>query len=135
MQQHNKMIDKIKYMIELHDLTTNSRKREQVYKRYYIYSELQKSKLNLCEIGKMVNRDHSSVIHGIKQHKYYHKCDKLYDDAIAPIKDYLYPPIELPKYSIFEDITNCHNTTDLKIIKERIENDQYREILPTFTDF
>jgi hypothetical protein len=124
------MIDKVQYMIELYDLTTNSRKRDLVYKRYYIYSELQKSKLNLCEIGKMVNRDHSSVIYGIKQHKYYHKCDKLYDDAIAEIKQYLYPleiPKELPKYSIFEDITNCHNTTDLKIIKDRMHNNQYIE--------
>jgi hypothetical protein len=124
------MIDKIKYMIELYDLTTNSRKRDLVYKRYYIYFELKKCNLSLEFIGKMVNRDHSSVIHGIKQHKYYHKCDKLYDDAIAEIKQYLYPleiPKELPKYSIFEDITNCHNTTDLKIIKDRMNNNQYIE--------
>jgi len=124
------MIEKIKYMIELHDLTTNSRKRDLVYKRYYIFSQLKKLKFNLSETARMLNRDHACVIYGLKQHKYYYKSDKLYDNAIAPIKDYLYPgeaPVELPKYSIFEDVMKCNNTTDLKIIKMRIENDQYIE--------
>jgi hypothetical protein len=78
----------------------------------------------------MLNKHHASVINGLKINKQFENCDKLYDDAIAPIKEYLYPqyaPVELPKYSIFEDVMNCNNTTDLKIIKQRIENNQYRE--------
>jgi hypothetical protein len=124
------MIDKVQYMIDLYNLTSNSRKRDLVYKRYYIYFELKKCNLSLEFIGNMVNRDHSSVIHGIKQHQYYYKCDKLYDDAIAEIREYLHPSKilkELPKYSIFEDIINCNNTTDLRIIKDRIANNQYIE--------
>ena len=132
------MIDKIKYMIELYNLTSSSRQRELVYKRDYIFSELFKLNFNLCEIGRMLNKHHASVINGLKINKQFENCDKLYDDAIAPIKDYLYPQyasVDLPKYSIYQDVINCNNTTDLKIIKQRIENDQYREILPTFTDF
>ncbi len=124
------MIDKIKYMIELYDLTTSCRDRDLIYKRAYIYSELQKIGMNLSEIGRLMDKHHATVINGLKVDKQFQSCDRIYDDAIAPIKDYLYPgeaPIELPKYSIFEDIINCNNTTDLRIIKERIANDQYLE--------
>jgi hypothetical protein len=129
------MIDKIKYMIELHNLISSSRKRDLVYKRYYLFSELYKLNINLTQIGRMLDKDHVTVMHGLKVNSQFQNYDKIYDDAIAPIKDYLYPPVQLPKYSIFEDVMNCNNTTDLRIIKERIENDQYRESLPTFPDF
>jgi hypothetical protein len=124
------MIEKIKYMIELYNLTSSSRQRDLVYKRDYIFSELFKLKFNLCEIGRMLEKHHATVLNGLKVDNLFQNSDKIYDDAIAPIKDYLYPsdrPVELPKYSIFEDVMKCNNTTDLKIIKMRIENDQYRE--------
>ena len=124
------MIEKIKYMIELHNLISTKRSRGIVYKRYYLFSELKKLGLNLSEIGRMLEKDHVTVMHGLNVDKQFQNCDKIYDDAIAPIKDYLYPsdrPIELPKYSIFEDVIKCNNTTDLRIIKERIANDQYLE--------
>jgi hypothetical protein len=75
----------------------------------------------------MLDKDHVTVMHGLKVNSQFQNYDKIYDDAIAPIKDYLYPPVELPKYSIFEDVLKCNNTTDLRIIKERIENNQYKE--------
>jgi hypothetical protein len=124
------MIEKIKYMIELHNLTTSCRNRDLIYKRAFIYSELQKIGMNLSEIGRLMDKHHATVINGLKVDSQFQNCDKIYDDIIAPIKDYLYPsdaPVELPKYSIFEDVIKCNNTTDLRIIKMRIENDQYRE--------
>jgi DNA-binding transcriptional MerR regulator len=124
------MIEKIKYMIELYNLTTSCRDRDLVYKRAYIYSELRKLGMNLSEIGRLMDKHHATIINGLKVDNQFQNCDKIYDDIIAPIKDYLYPgdaPIELPKYSIFEDVIKCNNTTDLRIIKERIANDQYLE--------
>jgi DNA-binding transcriptional MerR regulator len=124
------MIEKIKYMIDLYNLTTSCRDRDLVYKRAYIYSELRKLGMNLSEIGRLMDKHHATIINGLKVDNQFQNCDKIYDDIIAPIKHYLYPgeaPIELPKYSIFEDVMNCNNTTDLRIIKMRIENDQYRE--------
>jgi hypothetical protein len=124
------MIEKIKYMIELYDLTTSCRDRDLIYKRAFIYSELQKIGMNLSEIGRLMDKHHATVINGLKVDNQFQNCDRIYDDIIAPIKDYLYPgeaPIELPKYSIFEDVINCNNTTDLRIIKERIANNQYLE--------
>ena len=124
------MLKKIKYMIELHNLCDKGRQRELVYKRNYIYSELYKLNINLTQIGRMLDKDHVTVMHGLKVDKQFQNFDKIYNDIIAPIKDYLYPgeaPIELPKYSIFEDVIKCNNTTDLRIIKERIANNQYLE--------
>ena len=121
------MIDKIKYMIELHNLCDKGRNRELVYKRNYIYSELYKLNINLTQIGKMLDKDHVTVMHGLKVDKQFQNFDKIYNDIIAPIKEYLYPPNEIHKYSIFEDVIKCNNTTDLRIIKERIANNQYLE--------
>jgi hypothetical protein len=75
----------------------------------------------------MLDKDHVTVMHGLKVDKQFQNFDKIYDDAIAPIKEYLYPSGEIHKYSIFEDVIKCNNTTDLKIIKERIANNQYLE--------
>jgi hypothetical protein len=124
------MIEKIKYMIDLYNLTTSCRDRDLVYKRAYIYSELRKLGMNLSDIGRLLEKHHATIINGLKVDNQFQNCDKIYDDIIAPIKNYLYPsdaPVELPKYSIFDDVIKCNNTTDLRIIKMRIENDQYRE--------
>jgi hypothetical protein len=121
------MIDKIKYIINLYDLTTSCRDRNLIYKRAYIYSELRKLGYKLIDIGVMLDKNHATVLNGIKVDKQFQNSDRIYDDAIAHIKEYLYPPIGLPKYSIFEDVINCNNTTDLRIIKERITNNQYLE--------
>jgi len=124
------MIEKIKYMIELHKLCDSGRQRDLVYKRDYIFSELFKLNFNLCEIGRMLDKHHATVLNGLRVDSQFQNSDKIYDDIIAPIKDYLYPsdaPVELPKYSIFEDVIKCNNTTDLRIIKERITNNLYLE--------
>lgn len=121
------MLKKIKYMIELHNLCEKGRTRELVYKRNYIYSELYKLNINLTQIGRMLDKDHVTVMHGLKVDKQFQNFDKIYNDIIAPIKEYLYPPNEIHKYSIFEDVIKCNNTTDLRIIKERITNNQYLE--------
>ena len=124
------MIKKIKYMIELHNLCDSGRQRELVYKRDYIFSELYKLNMNLSQIGRMLDKHHATVLNGLKIDKQFQNCDKLYDDIIAPIKDYLYPPDvhrEVEKYSIFEDVMKCTNTSYLRMIKERIEQNLYIE--------
>jgi hypothetical protein len=121
------MIEKIKYMIELYNLTSSCRNRDLIYKRAFIYSELRKLNYKLSDISVMLDKHHATIINGLKVDSQFQNCDKLYDKAIAHIKEYLYPPIDLPKYSIYQDVINCNNTTDLRIIKERITNNQYLE--------
>jgi len=83
--------------------------------------------MNLSEIGRWMDKHNATVINGLKVDNQFQSCDRIYDDAIAPIKDYLYPPVQLPKYSIFEDVIKCNNTTDLRVIKDRLANNQYIE--------
>ena len=109
------------------NLNSSSRQRDLVYMRAYLYFELSKLKINKCDIGRMFNRDHASVIYGLKVHKNYYKKDKIYSDSIADVRYYLYPSHIEHKVSIFEDISKCYNTTDLKVIKLKIENNEYKE--------
>lgn len=121
------MIDNINNVIKKYNLNSSSRQRDLVYMRAYLYFELSKLKINKCQIGRMFNRDHASVIHGLKVHKNYYKKDKIYNDSIADVRYYLYPSDVELKVSIFEDISKCYNTTDLKVIKLKIENNEYQE--------
>ena len=61
----------INEIIELaveHDLIIRSRKRDKVYKRFYIFSLLHRKKMTLERIAEIFQVNHSSVIYGIKQH-------------------------------------------------------------------
>jgi hypothetical protein len=59
----------IKKIIEEHGLNTPSRKEELVYKRFVFYNYLyNKLGMTLEDIGKEFNRNHSSVIYGIRKY-------------------------------------------------------------------
>ena len=64
------MNEDIKELIAEFKLDKPNRKRDIVYKRYYLMHILHcRSRLCLREIGEMFNRDHSSVIHALKEHE------------------------------------------------------------------
>jgi hypothetical protein len=60
-------------LAEKHGLKVRNRKRELVYKRYYLWSELRRWH-SLSAIGEMFNMDHCSVLHGLKQHNVWMKA-------------------------------------------------------------
>ena len=81
----------LKEQITKYQLATNSRNRAYVYKRYYVMYRLNKCKLSLSEIGRLMNRHHATVIHGIRMHRrwtrmkdtvYLHEIDPLVQAAI-----------------------------------------------------
>ena len=79
-------IDFLKEQIAKYQLTNNSRNRAYVYKRYYIMYRLNKCKMSLTDIGKLLNRHHASVIHGIKMHRRWTRMqDKVYLHEIEPL--------------------------------------------------
>ena len=59
----------LKEQIKKYQLDTNYRYRDCVYKRFYIMYRLHKCKVSLTQIGKMLNRHHATVIHGIRMHR------------------------------------------------------------------
>ena len=90
-----KEIDFLKEQITKYKLDTNSRNRSYVYKRYYVMYRLNKCKVSLTQIGKMLNRHHATVIHGIKMHRRWSRQqDKVYlheiDSLVQTAKDLNY---------------------------------------------
>ena len=77
----------LKEQITKHQLDNNSRHRSYVYKRYYIMYRLNKCKVSLTQIGKMLNRHHATVIHGIRMHRRWSRMnDEVYLNSIEAIK-------------------------------------------------
>ena len=64
------ILKKIKEIIEIYDLKAKNRKREFIYKRFYLFNFLSNSnlKINYTQIGKLFNKDHATVLNGLKQH-------------------------------------------------------------------
>ena len=85
-KQENTRIRIVRHLMNSYGLDTNSRARSLVYQRYYLYYELRK----LCtyqEIGNIFDKDHASVLHGIKMHEAWSLVnDKEYLKMIKEIK-------------------------------------------------
>ena len=81
-----KELNFLKSQITKYQLDTNSRNRAYVYKRYYVMYRLNKCKVSLTQIGKMLNRHHATVIHGIRMHRRWTRMDdKVYLHEIEPL--------------------------------------------------
>jgi len=81
-----KEIEFLKQQIQKYHLDTNSRHRSFVYKRYYVMYRLNKCKVSLTQIGKMLNRHHATVIYGIRMHRRWSRMqDIVYLNEIEPL--------------------------------------------------
>ncbi len=54
-------------VIAKYEVNTKSRKRDKVYARFVISRYLKNKGWSLQKIGKALNRDHSSIVYGLKQ--------------------------------------------------------------------
>ena len=119
------MIQEIIDYIEENGLNVASQKRAIAYRRFYLINLLRDQGLTLSATGKIFNRDHATALHGIKMHNNFMSLrDPLYMmyikkelDTFEPMKEY--------KRDIFEDVLRANNTTDLKLIKQRIADNEY----------
>jgi hypothetical protein len=80
-------------IIRAYQLDTPSRKQDIVSKRYYLYNYMYENRhMTTTMIGKYFNRDHSTVVHGIQEHKYwYQRKDQNYLKMIYPIPELIRP--------------------------------------------
>jgi hypothetical protein len=70
---------------EAHGLQRKTRKRDIVYKRYYIFSEMRKG-LTFEQVGDMFGMNHSTVLYGVNQHELFMKQrDALYMGIISEL--------------------------------------------------
>jgi hypothetical protein len=63
-------LELIEQIIQEQELNIPNRKRELVYRRFYLFNELYKLKFTLGKIGDMFGgKNHATILHGIRQHK------------------------------------------------------------------
>ena len=84
------MKDKLIELVHQYNLLERTRKRDKVYKRFFLMSELHKY-MNLTDTGKIFKMKHCSVLHGIRQHLIWMEVkDPEYLKAIDEIYQELY---------------------------------------------
>jgi hypothetical protein len=107
-------IEEIKEYICSEGLAVKSRKREVVYRRIYLFRYLKQMEgMSLISIGKMFNRDHSTVIHGLRTFDNV----KLYEDFM----DYTRKEFELFKINTFRRDLYTLNRTPIQFSREQFE--------------
>ena len=61
-------LEKINYLIEKYSLKEKTRKRDVIFKRYYIYNELRNYGLSLNMIGEIFGKNHATILNGLRVH-------------------------------------------------------------------
>ena len=76
-------------IIKEYELDIPKRSPEVAFKRYFLYNFLHKRRhLPTTVIGRMFGKNHSSVIHGIREHEYWwKKKDPYYLRAVFPLPE------------------------------------------------
>jgi hypothetical protein len=135
------IIQQVKELIQIDRLDSKDRYRDMIYKRSYLYAILRDEGWHLSKIGRLFNRNHATVINALKVHDAFYGRDKIYMRNVKHYDLIFRPIIEVQKDTIFDDVMNCHNTTALKIIKDKIMAGEYDNMstlllaVPTFFYF
>jgi len=119
----------IKKIIEEHGLNTPSRKEELVYKRFvfwnYLYNKLG---MTLEDVGREFNRNHSSVIYGIRKYNdliMYNDFKKMateFEDEIDSILSVVNAEAVDNLTDIEVDLMNAKNVHELWAVKKKLMN-------------
>ena len=131
-------INKVKEVIAKDGLITKSRYRTFLDRRSYLYAMLHKEGMSLVEIGRLFNKNHATIINGIKKHNAYTRFkDELYLHNVKEYREIFYEPKKInvdliekdeKKYNgsqLITDILECKNTTELQDIKRKLLNEEY----------
>jgi hypothetical protein len=116
----------------------NNRRRDVLFKRYYLYNELRSCGFSLMDIGRYFNKNHTTILNGLRVHEdLLAYNDKNYIAETCMLQAYL-DGSELPDiskvfksrkdYDIREDILKAHNMATFKRVQRRIKMGFYEEI-------
>ena len=110
-------IEEIKEIIIQEGLDKPNRQREKVYRKFYLANLLRKENLMLKEIGDILNKNHATIIHYIKSHKYW---TKIKDEQYL---DYTMDLMEMPqiKNTLKQEILKVKTLRQLNELKNKID--------------
>jgi len=116
-------IKDVKKIIKKYDLDTKNRSQIKCYQRYFLYKYLRNNGFTLEEIGKLFNRNHDTVIHGINTF-----CNLLYSknkDFVIIVNNF-HNELDKKKYNITDfNIEKVHE----EIIEKKEKNLMYFTII------
>lgn len=121
-------MEEIIQYIEENNLKRKDRYRHIVYKRYYLSHLLRNNGLTFKEIGKIFNKDHATIMYGIKLH---HDFMSINDSIYIELTEQERLKFDTLNYNynLLDDIMGCYSMPVLKKIKFRIKNNLYKELL------
>ena len=121
------MEDLIKQVIKKDGLDGKERFDYLNNKRMYLYYIMRRHGMIYEDIGKYFNRDHATVMHGVKRFEYLIEAkdqmlltDIEYYQKLFADKDGI-----KKEYNLEEDVKNATTLGGLNIIKRRLENNLY----------
>jgi hypothetical protein len=125
-----------KKLIDEHGLKSKSRRRDIVYKRYFLYARMRRT-MSLEYIASFFNKDHSSVIYGINCCRYYEKVkDQYFDIVTSDLRDDYYRLFDgLQSFAV--RVKDYHNGVAIINIQVPMEDNLVKELenVENFTDF
>jgi len=121
------MKDLIKQLIKKDGLDTTSRHAPLINRRRYMYTIMRKHGMNFEKIGSFFNRDHATVMHGIKRYKDLTKSNDAMLKVDTEEYEQIFGKIPVPKktYNLEKDVRKATTIADLDIIKRRLNNNLY----------
>lgn len=126
-------ISNLDQIIEMFDLRKSDRHQPFLYRRYYLYYILHKNGYSMTHIGKIFNKDHSSIIHGIKVHKNMIQIkDKYYQLFVDELDELMNMSERYDLRDIQMDVLKCTTIKQLEIIKDRIQSNFYTFVAISF---
>ena len=130
-------LEKINELIEKYGLKHVTRRRDVLFKRYFIYNELRVCGLSLTMIGEIFGKNHATVLNGLRIHKdmlSYRDADYASETAAiqAELEGLEFAWISSPfkrdrYYDLKEDILQAKNFITFKRIQRRVKMGFYEK--------
>ena len=130
-------ISLIYILIEKYNMKENTRRRDVLFKRYYMFNELRNLGYSLSQIGEVFGKNHATILNGLRAHNDLVHCKNVDYFAETQVLSEALEGSFIPKlfrprnsYNIFEDILKAQSMVEFKRIKRRIKMGIYEEISP-----
>jgi hypothetical protein len=119
-------IENVKEVIERYQLDKKNRKREVIYIRSILYTHLRNEKWTLAQIGKLFNKDHATILHGLRcyqeniKYQDFKDINNRIEQELNLATQEIEPESKLQLTEIELDILEANNITQFYEIKNNL---------------
>jgi hypothetical protein len=119
-------IENVKELIERYKLDQKNRKRELIYIRSILYTQLRNEKWTLAQIGKLFNKDHATILHGLRcyqeniKYQDFKDINTRIEQELNLATQEIEPEAKLQLTEIELDILEANNITQFYEIKNNL---------------